>query len=455
MLFKTVFPLMFQSFMLSSLNFVNQVMVGKLGIESIAAVGAANKIYSLFYLVLYGTCSACVMFVAQYSGKGDLENLRKTMGMCFTITLSFGLLVTLATTIFPGQCIGIFIDEPKVVEYGAEYLRYVSLSYFILGLVYPINFMLRGTREVIIVTLSTGGAFIMNIITNYAFIFGKLGMPELGVRGAALGTVLTRGTELAILIIYLAWTRNRIMGSVSALFGYRGADMKVFLSKALPLAGNEFLWGIGTSIYFIIYGGLGLAEFSAMSIINTLQMLVQTFALSLAGSCAIIVGNEIGSGNYDRVFDYTRKFHRLAVIVGLMSSAVLLCLMTPILEIYDVRGTQAGVYVRQCLLILSGFMVINAFNTMNVEGIFRSGGDVKYVMLMDMGGIWLVGLPLTFIAGVLLKLDVTLVYAVFIIVELYKVPLGIKRYRSGKWMNRLKLESNRHNIKIEEYEKRI
>lgn len=435
--FRTVLPLMIQSLMLSSVNFIDQVMVSKLGVDEIAAVGVANKIYSLFYLVLYGTCSALVIFVSQAWGRRDSEGVRRAMGMALTVTLSWGLLVMAATALLPEVCMRLFSAEEAVVQSGVEYLKWVSLSYLLLSIIYPVNYMLRGTQRVTIIMFSTGFSVLMNILANYCFIFGRLGMPEMGVAGAALGTVVTRGSELLILLAYLVLSHNELLEKPLQMFRYSVASMKQFLSKALPLSGNEFLWGVGTTLYFIIYGRLGTEELAAMSIMNTLQSLVQTFALSFAGAASVIIGSEIGAGDKKRVYRDCGRFHRLALIVGSVVSCGLLAMIYPVLALYGVAGSRTGEYLMQCMMVMGGFLVINTYNSMNVEGIFRSGGDVKFVVLMDMGGIWLIGLPLTYLLGEVLRLNVVIVYAAFIATELYKLPLGIWRYRSGKWLKQL------------------
>ncbi len=438
--FRTVFPLMIQSLLLASINFIGQAMVSKLGVSEIAAVGVANKIYSLFYLVMYGTCCACVMFVSQYAGKKDIDGLRRTMGMTFTITVSLGVLVTFATLIFPKECIGLFTEDREVIRYGASYLRMVSASYLLLSFIYPINYMLRGMTRVQIVLCTSVASVFVNVITTYSFIFGKFGMPKLGVAGAALGTVLARAVELIVLIIYLLATKNEVITAIPRMFTYNITGFRKFLSKALPLAGNEFLWGIGTTLYFVIYGHMGTAELAAMSIMSTLQTLQQTFSLSFASSAAVIIGNEIGKGDSTEIVKCADRFHKLALGVGVFVSVLAFALIKPIVYIFQIQGTETGAYLTQCLIILSCFLTLNCYNSMNTEGLFRSGGDVRFVLLMDMGGIWLIGLPLTYIMGEWLGLPIAMVYAAFIAVELYKLPIGIFRYRSQKWVHQLDLK---------------
>lgn len=437
---KTVLPLMLQSLLTSSVNFIDQVMVGKLGVSEIAAVGVANKLYSLFYLVLYGTCCACVMFVSQYWGKKDIDGVRQTMGMTCTITITLGVFVTIATAIFPRQCMSLFTTDKEVIRCGISYLRAISASYLLLSFIYPINYLLRGTTRVQIILCSSTVSVLMNIIANYAFIFGKLGMPHMGVAGAAIGTVITRGSELAILLIYLIATKNEVITAIPKMFQYSAKGFWMFLKKALPLAGNEFFWGIGTTIYFVIYGHIGTAQLAAMSIMNTIQTMEQTFSLSLSSSAAVIVGNEIGKGNRQEVFRCGNRFHRLAVLVGIATAIMVLVLIKPIVYLYGVSGTAVGKYLTKCLIVLCIFLPIHCYNSMNIEGLFRSGGDIRYVLIMDMGGIWLIGLPLTVLLGDVLNLPIVIVYAAFIVVELYKLPIGIRRYRSEKWLHQLDLK---------------
>lgn len=217
---QTVLPLMLQSLLTSCVNFIDQIMVGTLGVAEIAAVGVANKLYSLFYLVLYGTCCACVMFVSQYWGKKDVDGIRKTMGMTCSITITLGIVVTIATALFPRQCMQLFTSDEAVIVSGTAYLRAISASYLLLSLIYPINYLLRGMTRVKIVLVSASVSVIMNVLANYAFIFGNLGMPELGVAGAAVGTVVTRGSELTILLIYLIATKNEVISNIAEMFHY-------------------------------------------------------------------------------------------------------------------------------------------------------------------------------------------------------------------------------------------
>lgn len=437
---KTVIPLMLQSLLTSSVNFIDQIMVGKLGVSEIAAVGVANKIYSLFYLILYGTCCALVMFVSQYWGKKDVDSVRKVVGMTCCITVTLGVFVTIATALFPRMCLSLFTNDPSVIEAGIGYLRAISASYLLLSFIYPINYLLRGQTRVKIVLVTAIGSVFMNIFANYAFIFGNFGMPRMNVVGAAIGTVATRSVELSILIIYLIASHNEVLQDLKGLFHFRPHEMAVFFKKAIPLAMNEFLWGVGTSVYLVVYGHMGTEELAAMSIMSTLQTMVQTFGLSLSSSAAVIVGNEIGKGERENVFICGKRFHCLAVAMGAVVGFTLFLLIHPIVGAYSITGTRTGLLLNQCLIIMCCYLPFSCYNSMNIEGLFRSGGDIKYVLIMDTGSIWLIGMPLTALFGYVMSLPLCLTFLAYVAVEIYKLIIGTLRYRSGKWLHQLSLE---------------
>ena len=239
----------------------------------------------------------------------------------------------------------------------------VSISYLLLSLIYPINYMLRGMTRVRIVLYSAAVSVVINVLSNYILIFGHFGAPKLGVIGAALGTVATRAGELAILLIYLVRSKNPILTEFHKMFSYSWKGFKSFLSKALPLAGNEFFWGMGTTLYFVVYGHMGKEALAAMSIMATIQTLIQTFGLSFSGSAAVIVGNEIGKGNREAIYLCGKRFHRLAICVGVILTTVMLLLTKQIVRIYGISGTETGVYLTQCLYIMSSFLILNTYNS--------------------------------------------------------------------------------------------
>ncbi len=442
----TVLPLLVQSIFTQSVNFVDQIMVSSLGTEAIAAIGASNKLMSLYNSFLYGSCSGCAMFMSQYWGKKDYKSFAKIFGVLMTVTVTVGVIFSALVLAFPAQLIKIFNDDPLVVESAVKYMRTVVPAYFLMSVVFPLEHMHQSMNKVRVTMTESVISTLINCFVNYVLIYGKLGFPQMGVRGAAIGTVICRITSLVALVIYIRLSKNVIFQNVRSMFAYDMNFVKAFIKKALPLVGNEMMWSLGTTIYFIIYGRAGTDALAAMSIMQTLQMLAKIASGGFCRASAIIVGNEIGRGDLDKVQRYCKKFHLAAFIVGVVSGIVVYSIRPFMLMAYSIEGTQVGTYVSQCMIVLSIYIVMNACNSINVEGIFRSGGDTAYLTLMDMGSIWLIGMPFTLITGLVLKTNVVVIYCAYIVLEIYKLPLGYIRFRSGKWLHQLYKETDKKSL---------
>lgn len=437
LLLVTVLPLMLQSLFMQSISFIDQLMISDIGTDAVGAIGAANKIMSIYNSFLYGACSGCSMFLAQYWGNKDTDGFRKMFGINMISTVTVGMVFTVLIFLIPEFLLGLFTDDINVIRLGKDYIICVAVSYFLMGIIYPLNYCLQSMNHVRVTAVNTMISVFVNVSVNYVLIFGKFGFPEMGVKGAALGTVATRAVELIVLLCYFAVTKCIALWEHHGSFGISRVYFYNYIKKAAPLIANEMFWSLGTSVYFIVYGKNGSDALAAMSILQIWQMLSRIAALAFCHAAAIIIGNEIGYGDMDRVQRYCKRFHGIALAVGLVSAVFVIAVNKPMLAIYHIEGTEVGRIVSNCMYILALYVILNSCNCINVEGIFRSGGDVKYIALMDLGSIWIIGMPYTLITGLVLHLDVVYIYMAYIMLELYKLPLGHMRFKSGKWLHRL------------------
>ena len=444
MIFATVLPLLIQSVFTQSSNFVDQLLISSVGTEAIAAIGASNKLMTLYNGFLYGSCSGCAMFMAQYWGKKDYKSFQKIFGVLVTVTVAAGILFSAIVILIPAQLMGFFADDPVVIDLAVEYMRTVVLAYFLMSVIFPLEHMMRSMNKVKVTMIeSIISVIIVNCVISYILIYGKLGFPAMGVAGAAIGTVICRVVSLIILIVYIKVSGNVIFRDARNIFVYNLTFVKALFKKGASALSQMRCYGsLERLIYFIIYGRAGTDALAAMSIMQTLQQLSKIFSGSFCGASAIIVGNEIGKGDVGRVNRFCKKFHVAAMVVGIVSGLAVLAVRPLMLHIYSIEGTEVGNYVSQCMLVLSLYILLNVNNSINVEGIFRSGGDTSYVTLMDMGSIWFVGMPWTLITGLVLHTNVVVIYFAYIVLELYKLPLGYFRFRSGKWLHMLYKETD-------------
>ena len=334
----------------------------------------------------------------------------------------------------PDIIIRLFNRDPLVIEKAKPYMRIVAVSYLLDAICYAVSFCFRNIGNVKIPMIQGIGSMMFNMLFNYMFIFGKFGSPKLGVTGAALGTLAARIVELIGLLIYFFLSDNPIRKNLfKALKTLNVGLYKEYLKTSLPLCANDMLWSLGLSFYYMVYGTRGTEVYAGMSILNTMEMFAKLAIMGFAGACTIMLGIEMGSADMPKVYRYADRFNRISIIAGLVSCSIIVALMLPVQHIYGINDTLEGECVRNCMCVLAIYCIPNAVNCIKVEGIFRSGGDVKYLTLMDAGSIWMIGMPLTLILGLIFKVDIWYVYAAHIAIELFKLPLGQRRLRSRKW----------------------
>lgn len=427
-------PILLQSLVTSSLNLVDNLMIGQLGEVSIAAVGLGNQIYFLANLFMMGVCGGTSIFFAQYWGKKDLDSIHKTMGLGLMLTVIIGTIFTLSATIFPSFVMRIYSKDILVIEEGTRYLRIAALSYMPYAISCIFITVLRSTGRVKIPLFVSVIALGMNTILNYALIFGNFGMPEMGVKGAAIATLTARMVE-AILILTIVYVRKYdIGGKINELFSFSSQFFKHIMRKISFVMMNEGLWAIGTTCYSIVYARMGTDIVAAMNISGTLFNLIFIFALGIGSAVSIMIGNSLGADQYDQAKEYAKKGIKAAVICGVIVAGLMLLARDSILSLYSIQPevlAKARTITNFSTLILP----INCIEFTLFIGILRAGGDTKFCTYVDIGALWVVGLPLAVLGAFVFHLPLVFVYLLARTESLTRVVLCYLRYRSNRWVN--------------------
>lgn len=430
----TITPLLISSIFSQCLTFIDQWMVKQVGTEAIAAVGVSTNFFSVYFTFLYGCNTGAGIYMTRYWGKRDIPDFQRILWAAVFSTTAMGILVCTAAIAFPEFITRLFNKDPIVMAMSIPYMRLVAVSYVLNAICYCVSFTFRNMGLVKIPMVQGIFSMVGNVFFNWIFIFGKLGCPAMGVTGAALGTLVTRIIETAGLLIYFFFSDNPAKeGIFKAVKGLNKKLFVEYLKTSLPLCANDMLWSLGLSCYYMVYGTRGTEVYAGMSILHTMEMFAKMAIMGFAGTCTIILGIEMGKGDMERVNRFADKFNKISIIAGIISCSIMLIMLIPIQKLYGIEGTVEGECVRNCMIVLALYCLPNAVNCIKVEGIFRSGGDIKYLTFMDAGSIWLIGMPLTLFLGLVLKLDIWYVYAAHIAIELFKLPLGQRRLKSGKW----------------------
>jgi putative MATE family efflux protein len=433
-LVKIALPIAIQNFISSALNAVGVLLIGQLGDTAVAAVGLANQIFFLLNLMLFGIVSGAAIFTAQLWGKGDRDAIRKVTGLCLCLALAAGLIFTLVALVFPGPALNLYSNDPSVIEQGARYLKIIGLSYLATGVSFALAGQLRATGNVRTPMLVSVVALGMGTVLNYLLIFGEFGLPALGVEGAALGTCLARLLECAAMLAVTYLGRLPVAFRPSDLRGLTWPFARRLLSTVLPVTANETIWSLGYSIYNVVYAHISTEAIAAINITSTVEGLANFAFIAFANAAAIMIGNQIGAGQEQKAFQYARRSIILCAALGAVVGLLLILFSASIVSNYKVSELTA-VNLRAILIVLGCAFWMRVCNMTLIVGVLRSGGDTRFSFILDVGTVWLVGIPMALLGAFALHLPVYWVYLMVISEEFVKFLIGLTRFVSRKWIN--------------------
>lgn len=430
---RLALPIALQQFMTALVGACDAIMLGKLSQDAMSAVSLATQVTFVFNLFMFAFMAGENMFVAQYYGKGDYTGISQVFSLVTKICGCIAVVFLAGTLFFPEQLMRILTNEETLIVLGSEYLRVIGISYVFSGIAQIFLAIMKNCGAVNMSTLINGVMVILNIALNAVFIFGLSGFPKMGIKGAALATVLAT-------VVQFLWSVGYVLCRIRAVkFSLRSCEKKLFgrfWQKTVPLLINNLAWGIGFSMYSVIMGHLGTDAVAANGIANISKNLVVCFCLGLGNAGSIIVGNRLGADRLQEAKEVGETLTKTAIIAGIVSGLVLISLSPFITKMVDLTPTARG-YLQKMLLISSYYIAGKSVNCMTIGGIFAAGGDSKFGMLCDSVTLWCIIVPLGCICAFILKLPVMVVYFVLNLDEIIKLPVVYKHYKKYKWIKNL------------------
>lgn len=430
---RLALPIALQQFMTALVGACDAIMLEKLSQDAMSAVSLATQVTFVFNLFMFAFMAGENMFVAQYYGKGDYTGISQVFSLVTKICGCIAVVFLAGTLFFPEQLMRILTNEETLIVLGSEYLRVIGISYVFSGIAQIFLAIMKNCGAVNMSTLINGVMVILNIALNAVFIFGLSGFPKMGIKGAALATVLAT-------VVQFLWSVGYVLCRIRAVkFSLRSCEKKLFgrfWQKTVPLLINNLAWGIGFSMYSVIMGHLGTDAVAANGIANISKNLVVCFCLGLGNAGSIIVGNRLGADRLQEAKEVGETLTKTAIIAGIVSGLVLIALSPFITKMVDLTPTARG-YLQKMLLISSYYIAGKSVNCMTIGGIFAAGGDSKFGMLCDSVTLWCIIVPLGCICAFILKLPVMVVYFVLNLDEIIKLPVVYKHYKKYKWIKNL------------------
>lgn len=434
-LLQIAVPVTLQCLLQSSFSVVDQIMTGQLGSTSIAGIGLGGKFASIYSVVIAGVASVAGIMIAQYIGKKDTKEVGRSFYTNLAVSLILVVIFTSLSMIIPSQILGLYTNDDITVQGGVEYLRIYALSFLPVAIMSIISAYLRCVEAAKIPLYAGIFASVANTVLNYVLIFGKAGFPAMGVKGAAWASVTAQllGCIVTVILFFILYRKHawKIPFEISMDKEY----MKQYLAILMPLLVCEFFWSLGENVYASIYGHVGTKAFAAMTLTNPLQSLVIGALSGVSQAAGVMIGKRLGADDTESAYQDSKRL----MYTGLACS-ILLSVFVVVLNKYYVLIFQVEDDVRQMtryLLIAYAFVAPVKVQNMILGGILRSGGRTTYVMVIDLIGTWIFGVPLGLLAAFVLHLPIAAVYFVLSMEECIRMMISLVIFRKRKWMQRL------------------
>ncbi len=433
-------PVTLQSLLQSSFSMVDQIMIGQLGSESIAGIGLGGKFASIYTVVLGAVAAAAGIMAAQYVGAKD----EKGVGRSFYLNLLVALLLAggflAACALFPKGVMSLYTQDETVRVQAAAYLRIYAFSFPIMAISTIMTVFLRCVGKAALPLVASFLSVLLNTGLNYVLIFGRGGFPAMGVRGAAVASVIAQAAAYGVTVVYFC--RDAVFrsyferGRVGVLLRLTREARIQYLGILAPILVCEFMWSLGENMYAVIYGRMGTAPCAAMTMTGPIQGLMIGLLSGVAQAAGIMIGRHLGKEDYETAYKDSKKLMGCGAAGSAALSLLLVWLGGAYVSLYNVEPQVQ----RMTYSILSVFALISPIKVQNMilgGGIIRSGGMTRYVMWIDMIGTWLFGVPIGFLAAFVWELPIPQVYLMLSLEEIVRLLISLAVFRKKSWMRRL------------------
>jgi len=425
-------PIAIQGLLTSSLAFIDSLMVGSLGETALAAVGAASQFGSLLFGFYWGLCCGGTIFIAQYHGVHDEKGIRRAHGLSTSCMMAVTLIFSLLAAFIPHQVMSVYAQDTAVCELGAQYLRIIGIAFLFQTMSTAFSNVLGSTERVKIPLIASIASIITNTALNWILIYGKCGMPQMGVRGAAIASLAAAAVNLAVLLGVCIYQRNVAVTQLRQMFLWPPSFVKEYFIKSAPLLINEMGYSVAILVVNIVFGRQGEANLAAMSIFRTLEGLLYAFFRGFANASSVMVGKRVGAGELKDAAQQAVWFSVLCPVLSFSLCVMVLLLRTPLLSMFDISDS-----VRTTVTwILLAYALLGPTRHVNYiqNNIYRAGGESRVGTIIELTSIWVVTVPLVLLTGFVFHAPFIVVFIASMIEEFVKLPIEVKYLLSRKWI---------------------
>ena len=425
-------PVALQNLLTTTGSMVDTMMIASLGQTELGAIGLCAQFSSLMFSCYWGFIGGGMLFISQYWGAKDHDGINRSYGLTLTCMMTVALVFCCMATVFPDSVMRLYTDKAALQKVGAEYLRIVGINYPLMVLSMAMATLLRCTERVRIPLYGSIVSVVVNVCLNYILIFGRLGMPAMGVRGAALATVIAQIVSICVIVLLARINSHPYLMDIRQHFKWKRKLVRNYFRKCFPIIMNELLIGIGNMVINIVLGRQPEEAIAAIAVFRTLEGLIIGFFAGFSNAASILVGKEVGAGEPDLA--YTRAW-RLVYLCQCFIGLVGLCLIllhTPILHLMGMEGESFRIaFGFLCIYVIAGFIRMGNWTQNDT---FRAAGDAAFGTILEIVFMWVMVLPFVYLTGMVWHSPTLLVFACCYIDEPIRYVLMQIHLFSAKWI---------------------
>ena len=442
-------PISLQNLVTFAVSFADNVMIGSLGDDAISGVYIGGQLQSVLQMFVGGIEGAILILAAQYWGKKDTQSIRKVVSIGIKFALAVGLLSSLVAVLFPQWVIRAFTTEPGVIQEGAAYVQIVGFTYLFFSVSQVMIAAMRSVETARIGLYISCMALVINVCLNYVFIFGHFGFPAMGVRGAALATLVSRILEMCVGVGYVFFVDKKLRFGLKDLLHTDRQLLRDFIRYGLPVIGGQVVWAINSLANTKILGYYSAGVIAAASITGMLHNLVYVWMNGMSSAVGIITGKTVGAGQYEKMKEYSKTVQMIFLFVGLISGAAVFLARDGFISLYN-ASPEAQAYSRQFINVISVTIIGTCYQAACLFGLVKSGGDISFVFKNDTIFVFLVVIPSSLLA-MWLGAPPWVVFACLKCDQILKCFVAIVKINRYNWMKNL----TRDNTSQEEKERAV
>lgn len=438
--YKTLFPMMLtialQNIVAYSVNMADNLMLGTYSQEALSGAAIVNQIFFMVQQFSISVGNTLVALAAQYWGQHRVSPIRSLTGIAIKLGAAVSIILILLCQIIPIPILKIFTSAPSIIDEGIVYLRLISWTFLLFIITQTLMAALRAVQTVRISFWVSAISLVINVFFNYILIFGKLGLPEMGIAGAAIGTIIARAVELAIILIYLLKKDTKLSLFGKDLLAKNTLLRKDFTKVYIPIMCATVLWGVSVPMQTSILGHLSDNAIAANSVATTFYQYLKVIVVAMSSASAVMIGTAIGRGDMEKIKSDARTLACIDIFIGLILGLALVLLRKPLLSFYDLNAE--AIDMASNLIAIMGLIMVGMSYQMPVSfGIFQGGGDGNFTMKMNLISTWCIVMPLSFAAAFWWKLPVEWVVVVIQSDQIFKCLPTFIHFRKYGWMKKL------------------